>query len=542
MVLSATWLSSFVPAITDYSSNIRRNEFTQVQSYLDKIVQEVVLVVNTAKSQLQEDNLKNPSHVEFSLFSLYKSESIYHNSLPMVLLIGNETKSRSIIQYGPIPAYVEIGTQYQDVYYCLKGITIDYCARSSTPNVVKPKFDLSILYQTALSNPGKSLFTPSFPVGPGLTFVTMVSSWPSANSTMGISNYFAFCMEVARISQYLEGLVSNITRSTAFIIETDTDNLIAVNNKTIALTYSSGGSIIRSTGLTVKSDEHNVLAKHIYATYPDLTSLTCNTFVYLTTSTQYITLYRYCSPYKLDWVIALSSPQWNYISPIIIALIAAILGSLVIIALSVIIGVVFSFRIVRPFKILMFMFEQVANMDIDAALNAQELNKSFFSEMSYVQVQFTEMLKKLKMYRAFIPSYLLSEIDGNKATPENKQLNQSTASKVLNSLQFTSGNLMGSIDGSLLKSDNRSSATPSSKKSSTDKFSLYLETRSVSFIALYLDGLDLWYRNEDCKGVVNLISHIFEHVSAVSRTTGYNIGSFDKCLNKINIFCDLYPQ
>ncbi|EFC36690.1 predicted protein [Naegleria gruberi] len=528
LIISATWLSSFGPAITSLSSTIRKNEFESVRSYIEKTVQEIVLVVNTAKSQIHEDDLDHPDKLELSMFKFYKSEFETHDALPSAILIGNQTGSISIINWGTIPAFVDIGTSYQKVYYCLAGLTVDYCKRSVTPNMIMPSFELSGLYATAKSNPDNSLFTPSYNVGADLTFVTMMTSWLKSNSTTEISKYLAFSMELKRISKFLEDLVSSIARSTAFIIETKTDYLIAVNNRTISLAYLAENKVdvIRRTGLTVLSEEHNKLAKEMYRNYPNLKELKCDTLYQISTLNEYITVYRFCSKYNLDWVIAMSTPQWNYISPIIIALLAALGGSIVIIGVSVLVGVAFSFRIVKPFKTLMTMFERVANMDIDAALQDQE-SKSYFSELNYVQTQFAAMLKKLKMYRAFIPSYLLAELDGQSDETGKQQQAASSAlhqsinrSRILTSGNFKSG-LFSSID--MIKSQKSNS----SKKGQNSMFSLYLEGKQVTFLGILLDGLDQWYKTEDCKSVVNLLSLVYEQINVQSRSSGFNIGAFE---------------
>ncbi|KAG2383116.1 hypothetical protein C9374_004453 [Naegleria lovaniensis] len=526
-VISTTWLGAFIPAISDFSFDVRQGENDKLVMNIRQTMTEAVIVLETAKGQYRKEDLINPASIELSLYRFFQSETNYHGGLPLAVLLGNHTMSYTVLQWGPIPSFIEIGPVMQKIYYCA-GLTADYCARATTPAMVMPSFDLSLIISTAEKRPGKPTFTPSYSVSGSLIFVTLVTSWKAqGNQTADsspISNYLAFAMTTDKLSKYLKQLSQDMSGSKAMIIETSTNYLLAIDNETSILAVQEGATAIRKTPLNIDIKEYRDIGNAIYQHIPNLKSgIECNTYKHLVLSSSYIMLYRMCSEYNMDWVIVVSTPQWDYISPIIYALIAALCGSAIVLGVSVLVGILFSLKIVRPFKNLMLMFESVSRMDLDNILGLTT-NSFEFSEMKFVKYQFQEMLKKLKLYRAFIPSHLLQEIEGD----QQELVEHST-----NNSQLGNSNVKHSHSSGSGSKHTLNSSVKSSQHSSINKFALYIEVKQVSFAGIFIEGLEMWYLNTETNGskeLLSLLSDIFEQVNAASRVSGCHIDTFDNDL------------
>nr|CAG4717226.1 unnamed protein product [Naegleria fowleri] len=531
-VLSGTWLSAFIPAISDFSFDVRQGENEKLVMNIQQTMNEAIIVLETAKGQYHIQDLTNPAQIELSLYRFFQSEANYHGGLPLAVLLGNNSMSYSVLQWGPIPTFIEIGPVMQNLYYCA-GLSADYCVRSSTPSLVMPSFDLSLIISTAEKRPGKPTFTPSYSVGGSIIFVTLVTSWKAnvvnqtANSSP-ISNYLSYALTTDKLSKYLKKLSQEMDGSKAMIIETNTNYLLAIDNETSILAVQEGETVVRKTPLNIDIKEYRDIGEAIYRAIPNLqTGIECNSYKNLVLSSNYIMMHRICSDYNMDWVIAVSTPQWDYISPIIYALIAALCGSAIVLGISVFVGILFSVKIVRPFKNLMLMFESVSNMELDNVLGLT--TSAFeFSEMKYVKVQFQEMLKKLKLYRAFIPSHLLQEIEGEQQQP------QESVGNSLNNSQLGNSNVKHSSHSSKSGSKHTlNSSLKSSQYSSVNKFSLYIEVKQVSFVGIFIEGLEMWYLNAETNGtkeLLSLLSDIFEQVNTASRVSGCHFDTFDNDL------------
>ena len=517
LVLSATWLSSFVPTVVEFSFKIRKSQFEKMVGKVADTMEDVALITETVKGQI-DNQFNDTSNLAGHLYQLYKSEYTYHDGLPMALVMGNTKDAIAMIQWGPTPAFLEIGSVYQNVYYCA-GYAADYCIRSPTPNLVMPKFDLSLLFLTANNNPGKGSYTPSYSLGIDLMFVAYATSWmASGNTTSNIENVFTYSISLQRLNQFLTDITKDIPGSSSMIIEMESNYLIAVDNTTIKMAYLSNNTVVRYTGLDIDYPKVNTISNYIYDTYKNnLSSIPCNTYFYTSLGDQYVSLYRYCNEFKIDWVIVLATPQMNYISSTVLAVSVALIGSTIILLMSLVTGVIFSVKIVQPFYGLMSLFEKVSNMDLDDVT----ISTSSFSEVRSLQKHFIAMIKKIKLYRAFIPAHLIAEIESNENANQVQKNSQSTV--VTHSLQ---SGLPSDLKSGLQSSGIKSSSS-SKRQVPINRFALYLEAKKISILALYIEGLHVWFNDIGYKETVGLLQEVFEQVAVVSRTAGCHIGNFE---------------
>src|SRR3989338_9264146 len=165
-------------------------------------------------------------------------------------------------------------------------------------------------------------------------------------------------------------------------------------------TSLTNGSTFNST--VIKSTFSNLIRN-----FPQYDTIPCNTYRIIVADGMKISVYRYCNNYNVDWLVIFSVSEWNYIGNMIIAIICAIIGSLMVIGIGGIFGVISATVIVKPFKNLIEQFENVSSMDLDIQMKTSSLR-----EVSLLQGHFIVMVERMKQYRAFIPSHLLSRLEG----------------------------------------------------------------------------------------------------------------------------------
>ena len=283
----------------------------------------------------------------------------------------------------------------------------------------------------------------------------------------------------------------------------------------------------------------------------------CNSRALFDFNDDYVSMYRLCTESKLDWMsklLILSSisnifavifavPKWNYIRSIIISFIASVGGAIIIMSIGLIVSVLVSMKIVKPFYNLIELFESVAHMDLD------DLNilSSSFTEVKHLQGQFTQMVGRIKLYRAFIPAHLLSQLEHrneNALEPGDKQKSVSTIRPDKSNRGF--GEKQQSSHFSFSKSDHSSSYhshshnTSSMKNTSSrrkkysqnvDMFSLHLVKKKITILCCHLEGLsELLKMSDTTIGsdiIVRMLSDVFDHVNALCRTSGGHVGAFE---------------
>ncbi|KAG2389461.1 hypothetical protein C9374_014021 [Naegleria lovaniensis] len=161
--------------------------------------------------------------------------------------------------------------------------------------------------------------------------------------------------------------------------------------------------------------------------------------------------------------------------------------------------------------------------------NCNNLHPSHFSEVQLLQQQFLSMVKRMKLYKSFIPAHLLSEID------EQQDLNTQSPNQQPYKVSGVNGDSnsssMSHSQSSVESSSKRSSSmnepksmhqNSSKKKYSKDvnKFALYLESKKVTLIHVLLEGLNDLLHSLAPQETVSLLSDVFEQVNSMCRSHG----------------------
>ena len=235
-------------------------------------------------------------------------------------------------------------------------------------------------------------------------------------------------------------------------------------------------------------------------------ALTCNKERLFTYSDKYVSVHRFCTDSNIDWIIVFSVPQWNFVSSLIMALLIAMGVSVVIVALSVVLGVMFSLKIVKPFYSLIDLFGKVSQMELEGLV----IENTGFWEMRQLQRHFITMVKKIKRYRAFIPTHLISVIDQNDSDTEDRMMSRSSTA------------------GLSTSKETQGSSYHSTLRKMTCKFSLYIESKTVSAIMIFLKGFDASLKIcQNPQEIVLLLGDVFEQVNSVIRVAGGENESFE---------------
>ena len=290
---------------------------------------------------------------------------------------------------------------------------------------------------------------------------------------------------------------------------------LSANDPTISFSKWKNGQEWRLTPENYDNSLTKTIFEQLHSTTA-ISALVCGEYNNFQLPERIISVYRLCGYHNIDWLIISETPRWDYFGFYIIALISAFVASLIVTAISILLNIYVSFKIVSPLYIMLQLFERVSKMELDG-LSEQ---KSFFSEFQILFKQFNQMVKKMKLYRAFIPAHLISEIDKESLFEfEKPQMKQVPSKKVLdnNDKDETMSMVSQESQLSFLRR-----AHPAH-----NKFSLYLEKRMVSFVFLYLEDLSKNLREMGFKEVLHFVSDIFEQLDVVSRTSGGQVGPFE---------------
>ncbi|EFC46792.1 predicted protein [Naegleria gruberi] len=491
---------------------------------------EVTMVLETAKVQI--DN-QRPFHLDSTLeqltYSLYRSEILtFHPDLILAIYIGEPFGwEGGMLLIGKDHMYFDLIRGVGISLYPCKDIQLDSCQRNNTPSTTFA-YSSNVVSYTALKRPGGPVFTLSYAdkTLPSITFLTLITSYPnpagSTNNTYPYSFHLGYDMSVGSVSKYLTNFTSAISGSKAFTIEIETGYIISsdVADARVA-EWDANGKESRKTALNFEDPETVEIGKMVYNAFPDFTKIPCNSGAVISGSMRYVSVYRYCTDTKIDWLIVFSVPQWNYIGTMIIAIVIAIGSGVIITLVSILIAVLMSVRIVKPFQNLITAFEMVANMKLDGF----SISKTSFKEVRVLQYHFMKMVSSIEKYRSFIPAHLLSEMDDAEAAEieHDDATSMSSVSMAARSLHH------GLSDKSVRNSMKKAAASHASMEKGhvRNRFALYLEKRKVSVASLRIEGLGNWISHLHHQDVVNLLSDVFEQITIVNKTSGGQTGPFE---------------
>ncbi|EFC46301.1 predicted protein [Naegleria gruberi] len=491
-ILSAIWLSSFMPSVVSYSSELRDFEFNNIISFVEQLIREVSMSSDNAKHlMLKSLDFSNRDQIEVLIYQFYKQQKGYMKGVVVTCNIGDNE------------------------------------GRSSIPDIQLGFFDLTVMITTGNTHPNKATMSLSFidASQPQYTFITMYNSMPLTQPDPKgnkFKYYLAIDMSAETISQYLANATSKISGSKSFIIEMATQYMIAI------AVVNSDGSVTRQTYLKIDNDERvSSIARILEKNYGTSLNIKCNTKYLITSATDYISVYRLCTDTDVDWLFVLAVPQWNYISSIVIAVICATLGATLIVTTGVAISIFISVRLVKPFYNLIDLFESVSHMDLDNLI----IHDSKFTEVKHLQTHFKTMTDRIKLYRAFIPSHLLSQLDQGGGNNEN---NGGQDSKKKHDASMDSSHKSSKESAWSRSHAGDSSSSHRRYSNDLDIFSLHLDRKKLSIVAIHIEGLNRLFSEISAGDCVDLLKDFFDHLGLVCRTSNGYLGNFENDLISIS--------
>ncbi|EFC42748.1 predicted protein [Naegleria gruberi] len=533
LVLSAVWVSAFSVQVEELSNTVRQEHFDNMYSATTDYLKTMLIMTESVKSQLYTGfDFKNQTLIADHTFRLYKMERKNLGDWAHAMFVGSSMGDAfGISSYKNNPMYMNITYGQNQLYWlCLNWQKLDYCKKNSTtPTMTLAPFkNIQILYNAAASNPGGFAFSPSFidSTHPSLVLFGCVSSFTQGYIPPGktFSNYVSVLFGSAEITSFLVEASSSIPGSVTFIIERNTTYLLSTDNPAKATVKFTNGTSIRYTVNNYGGKVSEIGTEVANQLGSKFDSLPCNNYTTLIVKGTYTSVKRLCTSEGIDWVFVLSVPQWNYIGSMLIAIIGAIVASVIIIFLGIIIAVFFSFKIVKPFKNLIAAFQNVSNMELDDL----KLYKTLFSEVKTLQTHFVGMVDKIKLYRQFIPPHLLSKLD------DNEDIVQESASQISVKKEepksFAHSNSETKVDMS-----SRSITTPTTNSkldvkkqlSAKNMFSLHLEKKPISVIGVCMQGINRWFVDLAPEVSVDLLGGLYDQIMQISKPSNGQAWKFE---------------
>lgn len=290
---------------------------------------------------------------------------------------------------------------------------------------------------------------------------------------------------------------------------------------------SPSGTIERKTIFTVDDEKTQQVAMSIYtALNNNFENLNCNVNVTIESDLDYISVQRLCTDTNIDWIIVLAVPKWNYLGSFMIGIIFSIISVTVIISLAILISIIISRKIVKPFHDLIEQFDSISEMDLDRV----NFTESTFSEVKKLQHHFEDMKNTIRIYRAFLPPHLLSQLDQGEETASTMSPPSLPGDRMLNYMKPTSSATSEQSEQPLENEKKiAKSYTYTNKLKCTDHlFQLFLEKKHVTIMQLLFVGFsDLLKHISDPNDCLQMLTDVFEQVTMVSRIHGGLIGSFE---------------
>ncbi|EFC43585.1 predicted protein [Naegleria gruberi] len=519
VLLTLIWIPTFSSSIYTLSEANRLKEFNSIVSFVSQTVREIVMVSESSKNLLKYDfNVSDVSVVERAMYQIYKSEQKFHKGLTYSTYIGDSFGNLvGIVDLNGKHMFVLVDSNNTQLFECVDIWKNDLCVRSQTPNTSAPRLDMSVVVERGTLFLNSPSFTLSyvdsrFPYTVYITLVNSVSKAEDASLGIPFSFYFGYDISTTRISNYLNSESSDIPNSLAYILESSTGNIISSSfNDFYYGTPNARSSITNFPG----GGRNKYIAETILGNLnSNIRNLRCGEQLFLSPGDEYITAHRICLEENIDWIIVFAVKQWTYVSTMVVAIVVALVASTVVTIIGFIIGIFFSLKMVEPFDSLIAMVRSVSYMDFALP----KIEPSFFSELSDLQQNFLLMISKIKSYRAFIPSHLLSELDA----PNEKALVEDIQNKK------PSGNLVRRLSSS--KRLSQGALRKTMVFAQKDRFALGLEDRCISQVCIYIQGFKTITEDCDLKDIVFLLGEIYDSLIKTSKTTGGQIGLFENNL------------
>ncbi|KAL9642403.1 hypothetical protein ABK040_014246 [Willaertia magna] len=514
--ITAVWITSFAITISDLSNRNRALAFGEINLFTIKFLEGVTQISEVAQSlMITNYNISDTDKIIKDMVYLYKSILDYQSTSVVTVYIGDmKGNCLGIMNVDNSPSLFQMwegtGNPYNETWLttCQDIHHNEGCVRSSKPDVINPRFNMTPLVELGKNNPGNAAWTQSYIdiSMPDVIFMSMITSVKRVNES--VSFYFGYDLSAISISKFLKEKLSG-TSTTGFLLETSTDYIIA-SNQFSSYAFSTkdiNGNIDRKTGITFGDPATKRTTEFLFQSYKSFREIECGKTIHKENGLEYVSFHRLCDKHGIDWVMVLVTPTWVYLGGMIISLIVAVGCSILIVILGVTISLIISIRISTPINDLVELFESVGKMELENLT----ITSSSFKEINDLHTNFSNMVKYIKLYRGFIPSHILAHLEEESAT--SKELKKSKHSM---KRTFDNASFAGSV---------------ASVKS---KFSLHLEEKKVSMVGIFIDGFWDWCSDLDPMDIIELLNEIYIEVNKVAKQYFGQLGVFDNGLIPIS--------
>ncbi|KAF0978729.1 hypothetical protein FDP41_002549 [Naegleria fowleri] len=509
ILLTLVWVPTFSSSVYSLSEKNRLKEFNGIVSFITQSIREVVLVSEASKNLLKYGfDFSNSTWVERAMYQIYKSEQQFHKGSTVSTYIGDVLGNVvGIVNAYGVDMLVVINNTHTLLYQCQTSDD-DICVHNTKPNKILSGASMENTINQALRFPGEPSFTPSYvdTRNSDAVLISLVNSIQVENQE--IFYYFGYDISTRKIGSYLSETCTNIADSLVFIFESTTNNLISSSFPRFS--YYNGNE--RKTSLNMHEIPRAVVISEtlLQKLEGNFKNLRCGEYMLVAHADELIASHRICLQEDIDWVIVFSVKQWTYISTLVITLIVALGFSFIILLFGIIFGILASLKFSQPIYRLIELVKSVGEMDFDNIPDTPE--KLFFSEMQDLQTNFLDMIKRIKSYRAFIPTHILQELESNNAKSQSMQ--QEDFKKTLVGL----GRRLSSRKLLLQK---KMVAPPK------ELFALGLEGRYVTQMCIFIQGFDSIVEICEHKDILVVLGEIYETLMNTTKSTSGQIGIFE---------------
>ncbi|KAL9656554.1 hypothetical protein ABK040_005316 [Willaertia magna] len=421
--------------------------------------------------------------------AISKSLRVSESGASMVSLLFHE------IKYQPTLKSLYIGNEHVTLGLTrdkFENVTYMYGYGDASTGSWVELYPCQDFLRSFVSRVGKPFWTLSYsdPVYSNIVYIPFMCPFRTPTGTSVA--FIAGDLSVFTLSEVLKDSVSVFGTADAVLLETATENVIS----------SSKMDYATASLKKLRESENLKSVFEIYNSTIKSHNIGCNKDFIFETTLHYISSKRICTDTAIDWTFILYIPKWQVVGEVIVALIVSIAVTIGVIVIGLTTGVILALKM--PMQKFLEAMRSVSNMELDKI----SIDKSYFYELSVIQTSFLNMVNRMKLYRAFIPGFLLAELEENMKNDEEGMDNSSKATDIFSKKSLKSNKVVP-LD-SLMQ-----------------KFELGVERKEITILGLKIVNFDLLLREFTLQSLFNFISEMFEVVQKLEKSSKSQIGNFD---------------
>jgi class 3 adenylate cyclase len=366
--------------------------------------------------------------------------------------------------------------RYMQVYYMWEGITppntvelffgmdnianVNYSAPLILPTAPMPSMhDYALtLRNTSYWKPPYGFQCVVYQDGKEVCQILLEYIAPKLDGHGVVEAYSTYTLTAVTLSYQLKSYANNIDGADAFIIDISTGNIVGCSDMDTPIIVKSTLAMIQAKdfGNPLISRTAIALAEEYGDKYSSLHGRGRFKYYHKELSALVdVTVSKYNGGSGLDWVLVLCVKEMELVGESIGGISGAIVGSVIIIAVALVIGLLYTILIVQPLKSFVVQLEYLETMQLDLVTD-YPLSK--FSEIAKMQGTFYHVVSRLREYKSFLPSHLLARDFGEEDDNHNddKSLGIANSGKSSFSLSKASDSETGSkMSGSSRRSSDK---------------------------------------------------------------------------------------